>query len=143
MKIRKGEEKAYFFVSIGLSVLAFWYLWHQMAGMENAMVTNRYDYWYVWVRPVLIGLVGVLSLLAAVLFLLRKPVAASLFQSGINLILFILMANLVILVIRGVHHLVQGGARPVFDRIAQEPHKVFLVPVILLVLSIMSAIRKK
>lgn len=142
MNIRKGEEKVYFFVSIGLSVLAFWYIWHQTATGDKTVI-NLYDYWYVWIRPVLIGLVGVLSLLAAVLFLLRKPVAASLFQSGINLILFILMANLVILVIRGVHHLVQGGARPVFDRIAQEPHKVFLVPVILLVLSIMSAIRKK
>jgi hypothetical protein len=55
VQIQKGEEKAYFFVSIGLSVLAFWYLWHHFAGVEDKTVINVYDYWYVWIRPVIIG----------------------------------------------------------------------------------------
>jgi hypothetical protein len=143
VQIQKGEEKAYFFVSIGLSILAFWYLWHHFAGVEEKTVITVYDYWYVWIRPVIIGIVGIITLLSAVLFLFRHPVAAVLFQSGISLIVFILVANLVVLVIRGGHHLIQGGARPVLEGVVREPHKVFLVPVIILVLSIMSAIRKK
>ena len=142
MQIQKGEEKAYFFVSIGLSILAFWYLWHHFAGVEEKTVITVYDYWYVWIRPVIIGIVGIITLLSAVLFLFRHPVAGGALSkrdfpdrvhSGGEL--------------GGFGHpggssLDSGRCRQL-EGVVREPHKVFLVPVIILVLSIMSAIRKK
>ncbi|MGI6474835.1 MAG: hypothetical protein ACOX0J_11205 [Thermoactinomyces vulgaris] len=91
-----------------------------------------YDYWYVWIRPVIIGIVGIITLLSAVLF--HQADFPDRVHSGGEL--------------GGFGHpggssLDSGRCPAVLERVVREPHKVFLVPVIILVLSIMSAIRKK
>ncbi len=130
------------FWSFVLAIGAFWYIWFKYDDIVNSAVSG-YDYWYVWIRPALIALVGILCLLAAILSLAGKHTAPSMFMGGISVILFILLSNLVIFVIRVVHRIFAGDAGPVFDRIFAEPHKVFLVPLIILALATIHSLSKK
>lgn len=129
------------FWSFVLGIGAFGYIWFKYNDIVNVSVSG-YDYWYVWIRPALIGLVGILCLLAAILSLAGKGSAPSVFMGGISILLFILLSNLVILVIRIVHRIFTGGAVPVFERILAEPYKVFLVPLIILVFAMIGSLSK-
>lgn len=129
------------FLCFVLSIVAFGYIWFKYSEIVNSSVSG-YDYWYVWIRPALIGLVGILCLLAAILSLAGKRSAPSVLMGGISVILFILLSNLVILVIRVVHRIFAGDAGPVFERIVAEPHKVFLIPLIILVLAMIHSLSK-
>ncbi|MBA4602035.1 hypothetical protein [Thermoactinomyces mirandus] len=130
------------FWSFVLSVVAFCYIWFKYSDIVNSAVSG-YDYWYVWIRPALIGLVGILCLLAAILSLAGKRSATSVFMGGISVMLFILLSNLVILVIRVVHRIFAGDAWPVFERILERPHRVIVVLLVVLTLSILHSLSKK
>lgn len=125
--------------AIALSGAAFWYAWLKYNNIMNQLESH----WYVWISPVLIVLVGILCLLAAILFIAGKPSAWSVFMGGLSIIPIALFSNLVILIFRVIQNTVQGNADPFLARLSTSPLKTILTIIaIVIVLSVVEGIKK-
>jgi hypothetical protein len=99
--------------------------------------------WYAWIRPVLMGLVGILCIMAAFLFIIGKPSAWSVFVGGLSIIPIMLFSNLVILIFRVIQNVMQGDANPFLSRVSSSPLKVILnIIVVVIILSVIQGIKK-
>lgn len=122
--------------------LAIWFSWLKYTNLSQTEF-NWYDYWYVWIRPGAIGLIGILCLVATVLFMFKKTSGLVVFKSGLTILPIILIINLVIFVMRGIENLFNGNATAIIDRITANPQKFISIPIIILILIGFDIINKK
>jgi hypothetical protein len=118
---------------------ALWYAWFQYGNLMNQPQLD----WYVWIRPVSMLLVGAFCLVAAVLFILDKASARSVFMGGLSIIPLMLFSNLIVLIFRVVQNIFQGNADPFPVNISASPLKVILnIIIVVIVLSVIQEIKK-
>jgi hypothetical protein len=127
------------FIAAVLGVAALWVAWFQYGEILNQPQAN----WYVWIRPVLMAVVGILCLVALVLFVAGRPSAWSVLVGGLSIIPIILFSNLVILILRVIQNIMQGNTDPFLSRFSESPLKVILnIIVVVIVLSVIQGIKK-
>jgi hypothetical protein len=118
---------------------ALWIAWFQYIGIMDQPQSE----WYAWIRPVLMSLVGLLCMMAAILFMTAKPSAWSVFVGGLSIIPIMLFSNLVILIFRVIQNIMLGDVDPFLSRVSSSPLKVILnIMVVLIVLSVIQGIKK-
>ncbi len=127
------------FISGMLSGGALWYTWFTYNNMAN----EPEFYWYAWIRLVLMIIMGILCLLATILFILNKPSAQAIFMGGLSMIPVILFSNLVILIFRIIQNILQENIYPFLSRLSTNPFRTILtIIVIILLLSVIDRIKK-
>src|SRR5688572_22303422 len=89
-------------------------LWYALSRYNTLL--NRPD-WYGWMQVAFIVLVGVLCIWATVLFILGKSSGLAVLKLGISIIPLILFVNLIVLLFRVIHNIMQGDAALFLDRI--------------------------
>lgn len=119
---------------------SLWYAWLQYNDLVNQPQLDG----YVWIRPVLMLLLGVFCLVASTLFIIGSPTAWSVFMSGLSIIPIMLFSNLVVLIFRVIQNIVQGNTDPFLSRLSTSPLKVILnIIVVVTVLSLIQGIKKR
>ena len=110
---------------------ALWFVWVRY----NSIVNRPEIHWYDWLQPAGMTLVGILCLLATVLFIAGKRSAWSVFKAGLSSIPLILFINLLILMFRIIQNIFQGNAIAFLSRLYASPlNKVILAVVIIIIL---------
>jgi hypothetical protein len=121
---------------VGSGVL--WYVW-----LRSLNLLQRADaQWYEWIQPVMLVLVGVMGLWATLLFIMRRPLALSVFKLGLSIVPLLLLVNLLILLIRVIVNVFQGNAGVLLERILNQPYKALLIPIIVIMLMLLGALTK-
>lgn len=119
---------------------ALWVAWLQYNDLANQPQLE----WYVWIRPVLLLVLGGCCLAALILFMTGSPAAWSMFLGGLSIIPIMLFSNLIVLIFRVIQNLVQGNTDPFLSRFSASPLKVILnIIVVIVVLSVIEALKKK
>jgi hypothetical protein len=126
-------------ISAVLGGVALWYTWFRY----TEMIGQSGFYWYEWVRPALIAGVGILFMVATLLFLLSKSSGWSVFKLGLSMIPLILLLNLIVLILfRVIPSVVQGNAIPFIAKLYEQPHnKVLLgIAIVVILLSVVKGV---
>ena len=111
---------------------ALWLAWARYKGIVNGTEV----YWYAWIQPIALVLVGILCFLAAVLFISGKASAWPVFKAGLSIVPLILFINLLILIFRVIQSILQGNGISFISRLYASPvNKVILAVVIFIILS--------
>lgn len=126
------------FISAILGGGALWYSWLKY----NDIVSQSVFHWYEWIRPALMVLMGILCLLATILFILGKSSGWSVFMGGLSMVPLMLFANLVILVVRLIQNILQGNAQPFFDRLFTQPKNI-AIPIVMITLVLLGLLSKR
>jgi hypothetical protein len=126
------------FISAVLGGGALWYSWLKY----NDIVNQSGFHWYEWIRLTLMAFMGILCLLATILFILGKSSGWSVFMGGLSIVPLILFSNLVILVFRLIQNILQGNAQPFFDRFFTEPKNI-AIPIVVITLVLLSLLSKR
>jgi hypothetical protein len=124
------------FISLVLGGTAVWYAWLRYASLMSRIDTG----WHEWIQPLMVVLFGLLSLWAAVLFMLHKPDGLSYFKLGLSIIPLILFVNLVILLLKAVAGILQGNAAFLLDRVLSQPHKFIMIPIVIIALILLGVL---
>lgn len=109
----------------------------------NSLVNRPEFHWYDWIQPAFIVLMGILCLLATLLFISGKPSGLSVFKVGVSIVPLILFSNLVILVFRVIQNIIHGNAIPFISRLYASPlnKAILAVAVILILLSMVKEMK--
>lgn len=126
------------FLGLILGVGALGYAWFRYSGILN----RPEPHWYQWIQPALFGLMGILCLSAAILFILGRASAWSIFKLGLSIVPLVLFSNLVILVARGIQNIVQGNTTFVLERLIAQPQKLLLILVVLIALGLLGSLNE-
>lgn len=128
-------------LSILLGSGALWLAWVRYQNIVN----GAGFFWYSWIQPVGLVLVGVLCIVATILFLLDKASAWSVFKTALSIVPLMLFINFIILLFRIAQSLIQGNAISFISGLYASPvNKVILtVVVIVILLSIVKETRQK
>lgn len=126
------------FISTILGSAAIWFAWFRY----NSIVIRPEFHWYDWIQPALIALMGILCLLATLLFILGKPSGLSVLTYGLSIVPLILFSNLVILVFRIIQNIIQGNAQSFFDNLFAQPRNM-VIPVVVIVLILLGYLEKR
>jgi len=86
-------------------VTALWATWF----FYKDSLSSPEFHWYLWIQPILMVLAGVLSLVAAGLLLMRKPIGKELLSAALSIIPLILAIRLVIVVMIFVGNVIRWG----------------------------------
>jgi hypothetical protein len=122
------QEVLLCFTSVLLGGAAIWFSWLRFTNLFSRPNVS----WYEWIQPSMVVLFAFLCLVAAILFVLRKPDAVSFFKLGLSVIPLILFINLVILLFRAAASVWQGDAGFILERVLSQPHKFILIPLIII-----------
>jgi hypothetical protein len=125
--------------SLTLGGGAIWWAWLRYEDLAR----QSDSYWYSWVQLAGMALVGILCLLAAMLFFQGRQSARSVFKLGISIVPIILFANLMILVFHGIQNVLQGDASFFLDRILAQPYKLLFILVIVIALAVLGSLNEK
>lgn len=125
-------------VSTVLGCGALWFAWFRY----NNIVNRPEFHWYAWIQLAFIVLMGILCLLAALLFLLGKSSGWSVFTYGLAIVPLILFSNLVILVFRIIQNIIQGNAQPFFVSLFTQPRNL-IIPMVVIVLMLLGYLDKR
>ena len=115
-------------------------LWYALSRYNTLL--NRPD-WYGWMQVAFIVLVGVLCIWATVLFILGKSSGLAVLKLGISIIPLILFVNLIVLLFRVIHNIMQGDAALFLDRIFAQPNKFILIPIVVIILLWLESLTKR
>lgn len=126
-------------VSLVLGSSALWYAWFRYERLVNQPDSN----WYSWVQLAMIALIGVLSLWAAILFILRKPAARDFFKLGLSGIPILLFVNLIVFLVRVFQNILQGNANLFFERLFAQPYRILFILVVVIALVILNSLNEK
>jgi hypothetical protein len=127
-------------LSLVIGCGALWVAWLQYSDLANQPQLD----WYVWIRPVLLLLLGICCLVALILFMIGNPSALSVFAGGLSIIPIMLFSNLIVLIFRVIQNLAQGNTDPFLSRFSASPLKVILnIIVVIIVLSVIQVLKKR
>jgi hypothetical protein len=98
--------------------------------------------WYGWIRLAFMLLIGILCLLATILFILGKSSGWSVFMGGLFMVPLMLFSNLVILAFRVIQNIVQGNAQPFFDRLFTQPENI-AIPIVVITLVLLGFVGRR
>ena len=126
------------FISALLGAGALWYAWLRYMEMMNQAEVH----WYEWIRPTFMLSMGILYLLATLLFILGKSSGWSVFMTGLSMVPLMLFSNLVILVFRVIQNILQGNAQPFLARLFTEPQNL-IIPVVVIALVLLSSLNQR
>ena len=129
-------------ISAVISGVALWYTWFRF----NTILALADSPWYLWIRPALTGVLGIVFLLATLLFLLGKSSGRSVFKGGLAMVPVILFSNLVIAVVfKLIPSIFNGNAKPFLEHLYTKPldKAILSVAIIVLLLSLVKAIKSK
>jgi hypothetical protein len=118
---------------------ALWYAWLRSGSLMNLPVVH----WYQWVQPALFGLMGILCLLAAILFLLGRSSGWSVFKFGLSIVPLVLFSNLIVLLFRVIQNMLQGNPTFIFDRLVAQPQKILFVLIVLIALGWLGSLNER
>jgi hypothetical protein len=125
--------------SIVLGSGALWLAW-----LRYRHLINEPDfYWYNWIQLAGIAIIGILSLCAAILFILGRRSARSLFTFGLSLIPILLFANLMVFLFRVFQNILQGNAIFFLERLFAQPYKVIVVLLIVIALTVLRSLNER
>ncbi|MFY0758022.1 hypothetical protein AB1K32_03950 [Metabacillus dongyingensis] len=129
------------FISLALGGASLWFSWFRYTRMVNQFGFQ----WYNWIQPVLLVLAGILFFYAALLFIIGKPSGWAILINGISVIPVILFINLVILIGRGIVHLIKGAEMPSISALYSSSidKSLLTAAVIIIVISIVKGLINK
>jgi hypothetical protein len=117
---------------------ALWFTW-----LRYTVIVNRPEsYWYDWFQLAGIALVGILCASAMILMILGKHSGQQIFKTGLSIIPLLLFTNLVILLFRAIQSAIQGNTSFLFERLASQPQKLIIIPIVVIVLILLRSLSK-
>lgn len=122
-----------------LGVAALGYAWLRIGSLMNLPVVH----WYQWIQPALFGLMGILCLLAAILFLFGRAPGWLVFKFGLLMVPLVLFSSLIILLFRVIQNMLQGNTTFIFDRLLAQPQKILFILIVLIALGWLGSLNER
>jgi hypothetical protein len=116
-----------------------WFIWIRYESLRS----QPDFYWFNWIQLAGFALLGALCLWASILFVSGKSSGWSVFKAGLSIIPLILFFNLMILVYRGIQNIIRGNAYFFFERVLNQPHKVIIILVVVIALTVLGSLTEK
>ncbi|KEK24569.1 hypothetical protein [Bacillus gaemokensis] len=122
------------FISAIFGGSSLWYTWFKYSDR----IYQPEFYWYDWIRPILLVIMGILLLTATLLFILDKSSANNMCKLGFSMIPFILFSNLVIFLFKiskkAFDYMIQGNRIPSFNISYPSPiDKIILIALVMII----------